>query len=133
MACAFDRADSDFLAVLDADQMPNELFYENVDPDDLNRIVIRQWQQYLYRRGRQGFDPVFAVWHALAGAPAKDFAPHADATIKRLAADNNLKIAYAPGGPYELEWKQLAAASSPQAFCESYRLDVCAPTDDRNS
>ena len=53
------------------------------------------------------------------------------ARIKRLAADNDLKIAYAPGGPYELEWKELAAASSPQAFCESYRLDVCAPTDDR--
>ena len=28
-------------------------------------------------------------------------------------------------------WRQLAKASSPQAFCSSYRLDVCAPTDDK--
>jgi hypothetical protein len=75
------------VAVLDAEKLPNELFYENVDPDDLNRVVIRQWQQYLFGRSRGKFDPVFAVWHALAGAPAKDFAPHADATIKRLVAD----------------------------------------------
>ena len=48
------------------------------------------------------------------------------ARLKRLAADSDLKIAFAPGGPYELEWAQLAAAPSPQAFCERYRLDVCA-------
>jgi hypothetical protein len=37
----------------------------------------------------------------------------------------------APGGPYRLEWAGLHGAASPQAFCASYRLDVCAPTDDK--
>ena len=37
----------------------------------------------------------------------------------------------APGGPYQLEWADLAAAASPSAFCHSYKLDVCAPTDNR--
>lgn len=40
-------------------------------------------------------------------------------------------MAFAPGGPYYREWGALARAPSAQAFCSSYRLDVCAPTDDR--
>jgi len=40
-------------------------------------------------------------------------------------------VAFAPGGPYQLEWADLAAAASPTAFCHSYKLDVCPPTDDR--
>ncbi|MFN8133255.1 MAG: hypothetical protein U0R70_17060 [Solirubrobacteraceae bacterium] len=51
--------------------------------------------------------------------------------IRRLARERGSGVAFAPGGPYQREWRQLAAASSPQAFCESYRLDVCAPTDDK--
>ena len=51
--------------------------------------------------------------------------------IRRLARDRGDGVAFAPGGPYRLEWAELAAASSPTAFCESWRLDVCPPTDDR--
>lgn len=51
------------------------------------------------------------------------------ARLRALAAARGMQIAYAPGGPYRLEWAQLARAASPQAFCESYRLNVCAPTD----
>ena len=40
-------------------------------------------------------------------------------------------VAFAPGGPYRLEWAELARAPSPREFCEGYRLDVCPPTDDR--
>ena len=86
------RAPDYLVAVLDADKMPNELFYENVDPDDLNRIVIRQWQQYLFRRGRQGFDPVFAVWHALSALPPKEFAGKAPSVIKELSNDGTRKL-----------------------------------------
>src|SRR6185369_9168992 len=68
------KAPEYLLAVLDAERLPNELFYENVDPDDVNRVVVRQWQQYLFGRGRGKFDPVFAVWHALAAVPEKQFA-----------------------------------------------------------
>jgi hypothetical protein len=51
--------------------------------------------------------------------------------IRRLARERGEGVAFAPGGPYRLEWAQLARASSPRAFCEGYRFDVCAPTDDR--
>ena len=40
-------------------------------------------------------------------------------------------VAYAPGGPYQYEWAQLAAAPSVKSFCTHYRLDVCAPTDNK--
>ena len=53
------------------------------------------------------------------------------ARIRRLADERGKGIAFAPGGPYFREWGDLARAESPQAFCEGYRLDVCAPTDDR--
>jgi len=86
------RAPDYLVAVLDADKMPNELFYENVDPDDLNRIVIRQWQQYLFHRGRSGFDPVFAVWHALAALPQNEFKAKAPDVIKALLADEKNKL-----------------------------------------
>ncbi len=51
--------------------------------------------------------------------------------LEALARRRGKGVAFAPGGPYQLEWAQLARASSPQAFCSSYRLDVCAPTDDK--
>jgi hypothetical protein len=86
------RAPDYLVAVLDADKMPNELFYENVDPDDLNRIVIRQWQQYLFRRGRLPFDPVFAVWHALAALPANEIKSKAPDVIKALGVDEKNRL-----------------------------------------
>jgi hypothetical protein len=53
------------------------------------------------------------------------------ATIRRLAAQRTSGVALAPGGPYQLEWRQLAAAGSLHGFCTAYRIDVCAPTDDK--
>jgi hypothetical protein len=53
------------------------------------------------------------------------------ARVRALAQSRGAGVAFAPGGPYALEWRQLHAAMSPQAFCKDYRLDVCAPTDDR--
>jgi hypothetical protein len=51
--------------------------------------------------------------------------------IRELAAERGDGVAFAPGGPYQLEWAELARAPSYQAFCESYALDVCAPTDNQ--
>ena len=53
------------------------------------------------------------------------------ARIKLLARKRGEGIAFAPGGPYQYEWAQLAAAPSVQSFCTHYRLDVCAPTDNK--
>jgi hypothetical protein len=53
------------------------------------------------------------------------------ARMRNLARAQGMQIAMAPGGPYRLEWAALHAAPSPAAFCASYRLNVCAPTDDK--
>jgi hypothetical protein len=51
--------------------------------------------------------------------------------LRRLANVRGEGVAFAPGGPYRYEWADLARAASPEAFCSSYRLDVCAPTDNK--
>jgi hypothetical protein len=51
--------------------------------------------------------------------------------IRRLGRERGVGVAFAPDGPYRKEWKQLAAADSPSEFCADYRVNVCAPTDDK--
>jgi hypothetical protein len=53
------------------------------------------------------------------------------ARIRRLAKARGDGVAFAPGGPYRLEWAGLARAKDPERFCHDYRLDVCPPTDER--
>ena len=53
------------------------------------------------------------------------------AQLRQLARERTDGIAFAPGGPYRLEWKQLAEAASLDEFCAGYRVDVCPPTDDK--
>jgi hypothetical protein len=51
--------------------------------------------------------------------------------IRRLADERGDGVAFAPGGPYRLEWADLARAPDYMTFCHEYRLDVCPPTDDQ--
>jgi hypothetical protein len=53
------------------------------------------------------------------------------ARIKRLARERSDGLAFAPGGPYRREWRQLARAPTLDGFCSGYRVDVCPPTDDK--
>jgi hypothetical protein len=59
------------------------------------------------------------------------------ALIRRLAEERDharpgeAGVVYAPGGPHRREWAGLARAESPEEFCEDYRSNVCAPTDDK--
>jgi hypothetical protein len=64
-------------------------------------------------------------------ARTRPWTPAELARVRRLARERGRGVVFAPGGPYRLEWRGLARASSPRAFCEGYRLDVCAPTDDK--
>ena len=64
-------------------------------------------------------------------ARMEPFTPRELTLVRRLADERGLGVAYAPGGPYRKEWAGLGASSSPLAFCRSYRLDVCPPTDDK--
>jgi hypothetical protein len=63
------------------------------------------------------------------------YTPSELALIRRLAAERSGGppggVVYAPGGPNRLEWRGLAAASSPTAFCADYRANVCPSTDDK--
>ncbi|HVY72367.1 MAG TPA: DUF1549 domain-containing protein, partial [Verrucomicrobiae bacterium] len=65
-----------FEAVVDADKLPTEEFYEIRGPDDLNPTIARQWQAYLFQTGKS-FHPVFAPWTALAALPRDEFAKRA--------------------------------------------------------
>ena len=51
--------------------------------------------------------------------------------IRRMARERGDGVAFAPGGPYRLEWADLARAPDHESFCRDYRLDVCPPTDER--
>src|SRR2546428_10576028 len=81
--CARLRARAaDYLsAVLDAGKLPTEGLYALLGPDDLNPVVVRQWQAYLFQ-ARKGFHAVFAPWHALSDLPVKDFAARARAVLE---------------------------------------------------
>jgi hypothetical protein len=59
------------------------------------------------------------------------FTPAQLERVRTLAPERTLGVVFAPGSPPRREWRGLAAAQSPEAFCESYPIDVCAPTDDR--
>ena len=51
--------------------------------------------------------------------------------IRHLARERGAGVVFASGGPYRREWRGLARASGHRQFCEGYRVDVCAPTDDK--
>jgi len=84
-------------------------------------------QQVVVVLGRDIFDALFGT----ILVKNEPFTADELTQIKKLAAERGEGVAFAPGGPYQLEWADLAAAASPSAFCHSYKLDVCAPTDDR--
>jgi Spermidine synthase len=64
-------------------------------------------------------------------ARREPYSPAELARVRTLARQRGLGVAFAPGGPYYREWGALARAPSVHVFCSSYRLDVCAPTDNR--
>jgi hypothetical protein len=64
-------------------------------------------------------------------AKAEPFTQGQLATIRRLAAARGQGVALAPGGTATGEWAALSRATSLDAFCHSYRLNVCPPTDDK--
>lgn len=63
-------------------------------------------------------------------ASLKPFTPHQLATIRTLGRERGIGVAYAPGGPFMLQWKQLAR-TSPEAFCNSFQYNVCPSTDNQ--
>jgi hypothetical protein len=94
------------LAVLDVESLPSEEFYAFVGPDDINPVVARQWQAYLFqtrKAGREGEGhPVFAAWHALASLPASRFTAEAPRVIAALSAGPSGRAKSGADGPAAL-------------------------------
>jgi Protein of unknown function (DUF1553)/Protein of unknown function (DUF1549)/Planctomycete cytochrome C len=67
------------------DQPSTEDFMLLADGDDLNPTMLVRWQVYLARM-RRTHDPVFALWHALATLPERDFAQDAGRVIRQYGA-----------------------------------------------
>ncbi|HVR73582.1 MAG TPA: PSD1 and planctomycete cytochrome C domain-containing protein [Planctomycetota bacterium] len=101
-------------AVLDVENLPSEEFYSIRGPDDLNPVIVRQWQAYLFQAKKEA-RPAFLHWSELLEIPARDFAPRAADTVGRLAA-----LAGAPDG----RAPNVLVARSFEASPPRSRLDV---------
>ena len=70
-------------------------------------------------------------------AKLEPFSEEELALIRRLApmrdhaSGEDTGVMYMPGGPFRREWAGLAQATDLDAWCSSYRSNVCAPTDDK--
>jgi hypothetical protein len=112
--------------------------YKLVGDEALRTTVLAL--QSLERRGVQhpernvvvllGHDVFGELFGTVLSRP-RAWTPAELAQVRAAAARDHVEIAYAPGGPYRLEWAQLARAPSAASFCASYHLNVCAPTDDK--
>jgi hypothetical protein len=76
-----------YLAALrDLAKHPDDNFYTQLGADDLNPIITRQWQHYLYERGGK-FDPIWAPWNALAEIKVADFSSKSSEFLHTLLND----------------------------------------------
>jgi hypothetical protein len=85
------KATDYLLALLGVEKLHDELFYEFVGPNDLNPVIVRQWQTYIFQTGRQSH-PIFAPWHALAALPAGEFTVKTPALLKQFANDSPPRV-----------------------------------------
>lgn len=60
------------VAVLDADKLPTEDFYEIRQAEEINPTIVRKWQAFLLKRPKD--DPIFGPWLSYAAMPAEGFA-----------------------------------------------------------
>jgi hypothetical protein len=94
------------------------LEHYGIQHPERNMVVIR---------GRDFFNATYGT----ILAKLTPFTPQELATIRTLANERGLGVAYVAGGPYQDAWGQLAKAGSWKNFCTSYPLNVCPPTDDK--
>jgi hypothetical protein len=71
-------------AVLDVSKLPSEEFYAIMSADDLNPVVVRQWESYLFK-SRGAFNPVFAPWQAWARLAPPEFPQRAGELLRELS------------------------------------------------
>jgi hypothetical protein len=74
------------LAVLDVESLPTQEVYESLGADDLNPIIVRRWQSYIFERTKR-FDPIFSPWRELAAFPEIGFANRAAKLARQYGRD----------------------------------------------
>ncbi len=75
---------TDYLvAVLDVEKMTTEVFYSFVQADDINPVIVRQWNSYLLGTAKS-FHPIWSPWHKFAALSANDFSAKAGSVISSL-------------------------------------------------
>jgi hypothetical protein len=70
-------------AVLEVENLPDELFYNFRDGDSIYPVIVRQWQQYLFARQGQ-WSRVWGPWHELARLPAAHLSEQSTVTLARI-------------------------------------------------
>ena len=88
---------------------PDDNFYTQLGPDDLNPIIMRQWQHYLYERSGR-FDPIWSPWNALAEIKEADFSAKATTILHALLNE--------PAHPLNRRIAAAFAAAKPAALAE---------------
>ncbi|MEO6183757.1 MAG: PSD1 and planctomycete cytochrome C domain-containing protein, partial [Verrucomicrobiota bacterium] len=75
---------ADYLvAVLNVEKLPSEVFYSFVQADDVNPIIVRQWNSYLLGTVKT-FHPIWSPWHAYAALSTNEFSVKAASVISSL-------------------------------------------------
>ena len=87
------------VAVLDADKLPTEDFYEIRQANEMNPTIVRKWQALLVKRTAE--DPLWGPWCAFAAMPAEGFADTAKQYVEKTFPKEKPKKEgdAAPAGP----------------------------------
>ncbi|MGH7814688.1 MAG: hypothetical protein ACREQI_11890 [Candidatus Binataceae bacterium] len=113
-------------------------YYRQADLEALRATVLTL--EALRRRGvknpRRNVVVILGhdFWNVLFGtilAQVKPFTAAQMVQIRELAKQRGDGIAFGPGEPGLLEWRQLTKAKSPMEFCTHFLLNVCPPTDNK--
>ena len=71
------------VAVLNVENLPSEIFYSFVQADDVNPVIVRQWNSYLLGTAKS-FHPIWSPWHAFAALSTNEFSAKAVSVIRSL-------------------------------------------------
>jgi hypothetical protein len=75
-----------FAALTEVEKLRSEEFYETVYEDDVNPLIVRQWQTYIFLT-RSGFHPIFTPWNELMSLPKDEFQQRASSVVAKVLGE----------------------------------------------
>ncbi|HYG76464.1 MAG TPA: PSD1 and planctomycete cytochrome C domain-containing protein [Planctomycetota bacterium] len=102
------RVNEYLVALLEVSKLPSEEFYEIMNANDINPVVVRQWQTFVFKTSRD--HAVLAPWHAFAELKEKDFPEKASGMAEKFAglAGLNPRVAAAFKGTPPANMREVA-------------------------